>query len=64
METSVEGVFAIGDVIGPEKIMLAHVASHEGITAVENAIGGKKKKMDYDVVPSAIFTMPELAPLG
>jgi len=64
METSVEGVFAIGDVIGPEKIMLAHVASHEGITAVENAIDGKKKKMDYDVVPSAIFTMPEIGTVG
>lgn len=64
LETSVEGVFAIGDILGPEKIMLAHVASHEGIVAAENAMGGKKRRMNYDVIPSAIFTMPEIGTVG
>lgn len=61
METSVPGVYAIGDVTG--KIMLAHVASHQGLVAVENALGGNEK-MDYSVVPSCIFTMPEIGSVG
>jgi dihydrolipoamide dehydrogenase len=63
METSNNDIFAIGDVLGPSKIMLAHVASHEGIVAVENAIGGDKR-MGYDAVPGAIFTTPEVANVG
>ena len=63
METTVKDVYAIGDALGPEKIMLAHVASAEGIVAAENALGGKKI-MDYTVVPSAIFTFPEAASVG
>jgi dihydrolipoamide dehydrogenase len=39
METSASGVYAIGDILGPSKIMLAHVASREGIIAAENAMG-------------------------
>jgi dihydrolipoamide dehydrogenase len=61
METGVPGVYAIGDVTG--KIMLAHVASHQGLVAVENALGGNEK-MDYSVVPSCIFTMPEIGSVG
>ncbi len=61
METSVPGVYAIGDVTG--KIMLAHVASHQGLVAVENALGGNEL-MDYAVVPSCIFTMPEIGSVG
>lgn len=63
METSVKGVFAIGDILGPQKVMLAHVASHEGIIAAENAMG-LDKVMNYDVIPGAIFTMPEVATVG
>ena len=63
METSIPGMFAIGDVLGPEKMMLAHVASVEGMVAVENALGGKSS-MDYRVVPSTIFTFPEAASVG
>ncbi len=63
METSVEGVYAIGDILGPEKVMLAHVASHEGIVAAENAMG-LDRFMNYDVIPSAIFTMPEVGTVG
>jgi dihydrolipoyl dehydrogenase len=63
METSVKGVFAVGDVLGPRKFMLAHVASTEGIIAAENAMG-MSRKMDYRVVPSTIFTQPEVANVG
>ncbi len=63
METSVPGLYAIGDVLGPSKIMLAHVASAEGMVAAENAMGGSRI-MRYDAVPGAIFTMPEVADVG
>ncbi|MBA7693403.1 Dihydrolipoyl dehydrogenase [subsurface metagenome] len=61
METNVPGIYAIGDVVG--KIMLAHVASREGIVAVEN-ISGKKVLMDYRSVPNCIFSIPEIASVG
>ncbi len=63
METSVPGVYAIGDVLGPSKIMLAHVASNEGIVAAENAAGGNRV-MNYNAVPGAVFTMPEVSNVG
>ena len=63
METNKPGVYAIGDVLGPLKVMLAHVASTEGLVAAENAVGGNRT-MDYSVVPGAIFTMPEVANVG
>ena len=63
MRTNIEGVYAVGDVLGPSKIMLAHVASKEGLVAAENAVGNNLE-MDYDVVPGAIFTMPEVACVG
>jgi dihydrolipoamide dehydrogenase len=62
LETNVPGVYAIGDVIGG--IMLAHVASAEGLVAVENILHGNKKKMDYTVVPAGIFTLPEIGSVG
>src|SRR6056297_4112645 len=61
MKTTVDNIYAAGDVTG--KILLAHVASHQGVVAVEN-IMGKDKKMDYDAVPAAIFTKPEIATVG
>lgn len=63
LETNIADVYAIGDVLGPEKIMLAHVASAEGLVAVENCLGGSKN-MDYHIVPSGIYTMPEVADVG
>jgi len=63
METRTNGVFAIGDVLGPSRVMLAHVASMEGDVAAENLMGGNRK-MTYDAVPSGIFTMPEVANVG
>jgi dihydrolipoamide dehydrogenase len=60
-QTRVPGVFAIGDVIaGP---MLAHKASEEGVAAVELMAGGAGH-IDYDVVPSVVYTAPELASVG
>lgn len=61
METTVKGVYAIGDAVGG--ILLAHVASAEGIVAAENALG-MKSEMDYKVVPSCIYTAPEMAGVG
>ncbi|VAX29311.1 Dihydrolipoamide dehydrogenase [hydrothermal vent metagenome] len=61
METNIEGIYAIGDVAGG--ILLAHVASKEGTVAAYNACG-IEKKIDYSVVPAAIFTSPEIASVG
>ena len=63
MQTGVPGVYAIGDVLGPERVMLAHVASTEAMLAAENAMG-RDRAMDYTAVPGAIFTMPEVACVG
>lgn len=63
MQTSVPGVYAIGDALGPRRPMLAHVASTEGITAARNAMG-EKTFMNYDVIPGVIYTMPEAAHAG
>ncbi|MEA3453966.1 MAG: dihydrolipoyl dehydrogenase [Candidatus Caldatribacteriota bacterium] len=61
MRTNIPGIYAVGDVVG--KIMLAHVASREGVIAVEN-IAGKEVLMDYKVVPNCVFSMPEVASVG
>ena len=63
LETNIPGIYAIGDALGPSKIMLAHVASTEGIIAAENSMG-HNRTMNYEVVPSAIFTFPEVANVG
>lgn len=61
LKTSRPNVYAIGDVIGG--MMLAHVASHEGIVAVENVFG-ESKSINYSNVPSCIYTDPEIASVG
>ncbi|SDY56113.1 dihydrolipoamide dehydrogenase [Proteiniborus ethanoligenes] len=61
MRTNIPNIYAIGDVTG--NIQLAHVASTQGIVAAMN-IMGEKSIMDYTVVPSAIFTDPEIACVG
>ena len=59
--TSVDGVWAIGDVIpGP---MLAHKAEDEGIAVAEN-IAGQTGIVNHDVIPSVVYTMPEIAGVG
>ncbi|MFZ7121473.1 MAG: dihydrolipoyl dehydrogenase [Eubacteriaceae bacterium] len=61
LATSIESIYAIGDVTG--KIQLAHVASSQGIKAAENAMG-HCKKMNYNIVPSCIYTIPEIGSVG
>lgn len=61
METNVPGIYAIGDIAS--KWWLAHVASHQGIIAASNAVG-HPAHMNYNAVPSVIFTDPEIATVG
>jgi dihydrolipoamide dehydrogenase len=61
METTSKGVYAIGDVAGG--LMLAHVATAEGHTAVNNILGNSQI-MDYTAVPRCIYTYPEVASVG
>ncbi len=61
METSVPGLYAIGDVTGIS--LLAHVASMQGLVAAANAIGGRAT-MDYSAIPNCIYTDPEIASVG
>lgn len=60
-ETSAKDIYAIGDVIGGQ--MLAHVASEEGKACVEN-ICGIRSRVDYQSVPSCVFSFPEVAAAG
>lgn len=61
-QTSMEGVFAIGDIVaGPA---LAHVASAEALHCVEHICGLNPEKVDYSTIPSCIFTSPEVASVG
>jgi len=59
--TNVEGIYAIGDVVAGA--MLAHKAEEEGIACVE-IIAGKAGHVNYDAIPSIIYTNPELAGVG
>ena len=61
MRTNVPHVYAIGDVTAIN--MLAHVASRQGVVAVDNILG-EEKEMDYSAVPAVIFTSPEVASVG
>jgi len=60
--TNIEGYYAIGDVINTPA--LAHVASAEGITCVEQIAGHHPEKIDYNNIPGAIYTSPEVASTG
>ncbi|UCD02174.1 MAG: dihydrolipoyl dehydrogenase [Promethearchaeota archaeon] len=68
LETVIHGIYAIGDVNGG--IMLAHVASYEGDIAVANALSNlkkfqvKPKRTNYRVIPSTIFTSPNIGSVG
>ena len=61
LKTSIDNIYAVGDVTG--KSMLAHVASHQGITAAKNILG-EKQKIDDKAIPSCIYTSPEVASVG
>jgi dihydrolipoamide dehydrogenase len=61
-ETSVKGIYAIGDVVpGPA---LAHVASAEGIVCVEKITGKKPEPINYKNIPGCTYTTPEIASVG
>jgi dihydrolipoamide dehydrogenase len=62
LHTDADGIWAIGDVIGG--IMLAHVASYEGVCAVENIAGHSSRVPDYHAAPNCIYTDPEIAHVG
>jgi len=68
MQTSTANIFAIGDVTG--KLALAHVASAQGIVAVETiaaSVGkfnGRVAKLDYDAMPRCVYTHPQIASMG
>lgn len=60
-ETSVPGIYAVGDVTGG--IMLAHAATYQGLHAL-NCICGQDDSIRFDLIPAAVFTMPEVATVG
>ena len=62
METSVPGIFAIGDCAGAP--LLAHKGSHEGIVAVEHIAGAAHGTVDYGNIPNCTYCHPEVASVG
>jgi len=60
--TSVEGIYAIGDVIST--VALAHVATKEGEIAVKDILCKETEDIDYSLIPSCIFTSPEISSVG
>ena len=61
-QTNIENVYAIGDIIGPP--WLAHVASAEGINAVERMAGLNVKPIDYSSIPGCTYCKPQVASIG
>lgn len=61
METNVPGIYAVGDIAS--KWWLAHVASHQGLVAANNA-AGQEAQMHYNAIPNVIFTTPEIGTVG
>ncbi len=62
METSMPGVYAVGDVNG--RYMFRHIANIEATVAAQNAFGGKRKAMDYTAAPHAVYSYPQIAAVG
>jgi dihydrolipoamide dehydrogenase len=62
MATNIPGIFAIGDVVATQA--LAHLASREGILAMEYIAGKNPAPINYDLVPSCVFCKPEVASVG
>ena len=61
-KTNVEGIWAVGDVIGPP--WLAHVAHHEAVMCVERIFGFSDHHVDYDHIPGCTYTHPQVASMG
>jgi len=62
LETSAPGVYAAGDIVG--KMFLETVAAKEGAVAASNALEGARKTINYEHVPAAVFTNPQVATVG
>ncbi len=62
MATNVPGIYAVGDVTG--KLMLAHVASHQGVLAAEAIAGLERPEPDYVQMPRATFCQPQVGSIG
>lgn len=62
LRTNIPNIYAIGDING--KYMLAHVASHEGIIAVEHILGKNPNPVDYRKVPTCVYGIKEIAGIG
>jgi len=62
MATNIDGVWAIGDVTG--KLLLAHVASTQGILCADAIAGKDAEPINYQMVPSAVFSQPQVASFG
>ncbi len=61
-QTSVKGIYAVGDVIGPP--WLAHVASEEAVICVEQIAGHQPAPIDYEAIPACTYCQPQVASLG
>ncbi len=61
-QTSVPGIYAVGDVIGPP--WLAHVASEEAVVCVERLAGHHPVAIDYDAIPGCTYCQPQVASIG
>jgi len=62
MQSSVDGIYAVGDVAGPP--WLAHVATHEGIIAAEQMAGHHPQPLDYENIPGCTYCQPQVASTG
>jgi dihydrolipoamide dehydrogenase len=62
MRTNVQGIYAVGDVTG--KMLLAHVASAQGVLAAETIAGRESRPLDYTNMPKAVYCNPQLASFG
>jgi len=62
LRTNITNIYAIGDITGI--LPLAHVASHQGVKAVENILLGKSLPINYNAVPKIVYGHPEIASVG
>ncbi|HIT75071.1 MAG TPA: dihydrolipoyl dehydrogenase [Candidatus Avipropionibacterium avicola] len=62
MRTNVEGIYAIGDATA--KLMLAHLAEAQGVVAAETIAGAETMSINYDMVPRATYSQPQVASFG
>jgi len=62
LQTTVHGIYAIGDIVGPP--LLAHVASAEGVSVVDTTAGMERDRIDYGNIPSCTYCQPQVASTG